>query len=48
MVGDNAQPTDGWTLPPRCCGTWGSGLTCGICGNWLHELPEPHLVRGEN
>lgn len=47
MVGDNAAPLDGWTLPPRCCGTWASGYSCEICGRWSHEIP-PQIELGEN
>lgn len=36
---ENAPPLDGWTLPPRCCGVWSTGLVCGVCSRWLHELP---------
>lgn len=43
---DNAPPLEGWSLPPRCCGTWSSGLSCGICGNWL-PIP-PNVTLGDN
>lgn len=43
---DNAPPLEGWQLPPRCCGTWSSGLSCDICGNWL-KIPAS-IELGEN
>lgn len=45
MTGDNAEPLDGWTLPPRCCGEWVSGRTCPICERWAHEIP-PNIELG--
>lgn len=42
---ENAPPPEGWQLPPRCCGTWATGLACGVCGRWTHEIP-PNIELG--
>lgn len=36
---DNGPALDGWKLPPRCCGTWSSELTCSVCGMWMVAMP---------
>lgn len=46
MIGENAEPLDGWALPPRCCGTWCVGLSCDVCGNWV-TVPA-NIVLSEN
>lgn len=40
MVGDNAQPLDGWQVqPPRHCGLLCVDFSCPICGENVPQVP---------
>jgi hypothetical protein len=47
MIGDNADPIEGWTLPPRCCGEWAEDDHCEMCGFYVPRL-SPLIELGEN